>query len=294
MSRTTKWLIIWCCWTFVALFFTAEVVARGGSIFPITNLELFIRNLISAYLWFALTPLVVFLTRRFPITYASWRSSVIVHVLAGGLISVFHVATFTFILQTAGLIVLQGCYFERFQRILAFNFNTNLAFYLLVLGITLAIDAYLRRKHAERDRGAESLPAVSPGALERAAPALDEIPALSGAVGRDKLTRIPIKGSGRITFVEIHDIDYLEADDNYVRVHAGNKSHLIREKIGRLEVELDASEFIRIHRSVIVNTRRIKELRPMPGSIFEVVLADGRIVRSGRSYRENFASLLGE
>src|SRR5437763_1630794 len=202
MSRKTRWLIIWGLWTLVALFFTAEVVARGGSLFPISNLEIFIRNLISSYIWLALTPLVVLLARRFPITYASWRISLIVHVLAGALMAVFHVAIFTLILQAFGLIVLQGPYTERFQRILAFNFNSNVALYMLIFGTTIAIDAYLRRKQVEADKDAGPEPAALPRNSETdAASSLDEVRARPEASGRDKLTRIPIKGGGRITFV---------------------------------------------------------------------------------------------
>lgn len=294
MTKVSKWLVIWGCWTLIALFFTAQVIERGP-LYPTGNLELVARNLISAYIWFILTPIVISLARRFPISYASWRSSAIVHVIAGGMLTVIHVAIFTLILWTTGLIVIQDGYVERFQRILAFNFNSDVAFYLLIFGITLALDAYRRRRLVEAAVGSEAESEAEPQASEiESWAAQDETSARPEDGTREKLTRIPIKGSGRITFVETDEIDWLEADDNYVRLHLGGKSHLIREKIGRIEAELDRSQFLRIHRSIIVNTNRIKELRPLPGSIFEVVLKDGRVVRSGRRYRANFSPLLGE
>ncbi|MBV9216628.1 MAG: LytTR family transcriptional regulator, partial [Acidobacteria bacterium] len=73
----------------------------------------------------------------------------------------------------------------------------------------------------------------------------------------------------------------------------GQRSHLVRDTLARLGSQLDNSRFLRIHRSAIVNTSRIKELRPMPGGTYQVVMSGGNIVRSGRSYRENIALLLG-
>jgi two-component system LytT family response regulator len=81
------------------------------------------------------------------------------------------------------------------------------------------------------------------------------------------------------------DIDWIQADGDYVRVYVAGKSHLVRHTIGALEERLDASLFARIHRSTIVNISRVREVRPEGDRAFQVVLRDGTVLRMSRGYR---------
>jgi two-component system LytT family response regulator len=93
--------------------------------------------------------------------------------------------------------------------------------------------------------------------------------------------RIVVKSSGRIHFVKVDEIDWVEAEGNYVRLHIGAHSHLLRETMKGMEAALDPDRFIRIHRSTIVNTERIKELQPLFHGEYAVLLYDGtRLVAS--------------
>ena len=93
--------------------------------------------------------------------------------------------------------------------------------------------------------------------------------------------RIVVKSSGRIHFVKVDEIDWVEAEGNYVRLHVGAHSHLLRETMKGMEAALDPDRFIRIHRSTIVNTERIKELQPLFHGEYAVLLQDGtRLVAS--------------
>jgi two-component system LytT family response regulator len=87
--------------------------------------------------------------------------------------------------------------------------------------------------------------------------------------------RIVVKSSGRIHFVKVDEIDWVEAEGNYVRLHVGAHSHLLRETMKGMEAALDPDRFIRIHRSTIVNTERIKELQPLFHGEYAVLLQDG-------------------
>src|SRR4051812_5475798 len=80
---------------------------------------------------------------------------------------------------------------------------------------------------------------------------------------RPTLDRLFVKSSGSILSVDVDDIDWLEAADNYVRVHVGRASHLLLATMNSLEARLDPRRFLRIHRSTIVNLSRVKELQPM-------------------------------
>lgn len=111
---------------------------------------------------------------------------------------------------------------------------------------------------------------------------------------RSKDERIVIRENGRISFVEIADIEWLEASGNYVTLHvAGRGSRLVHETMARLEARLDPACFVRIHRSTIVRIDRIKELLPHFNGESVVVLKDGAKLKLTRSYAGSARAALG-
>lgn len=105
--------------------------------------------------------------------------------------------------------------------------------------------------------------------------------------------RLVIKTAGRIFFLGVEEIDWIEAADNYVRLHVGSDKHLLRETMNSLESRLDPAQFLRIQRSTIINVRRIKELHPLFKGEYEIVLRDGTRLASGRGYRDRLQELFG-
>ena len=101
-------------------------------------------------------------------------------------------------------------------------------------------------------------------------------------------SRFVIKSGGRIRFVNVEDIHYVEAAGDYVRLHTDEKVHLLRETMSGMQDRLPDT-FLRIHRSTIVDTERIAELQPYGNSEFIVVLASGEKLKLSRSYREDIA-----
>ena len=106
------------------------------------------------------------------------------------------------------------------------------------------------------------------------------------------LTRLMIKDSGRVRLLKVDEIDFVEADGNYAKLHVGRATHLLREKMNDLEGRLDPARFVRIHRSIIVNLDRIKEMHPHFNGDYIVVLEDGRQLRMSRTRRENLEARL--
>jgi two-component system, LytTR family, response regulator len=109
---------------------------------------------------------------------------------------------------------------------------------------------------------------------------------------RTYLTRLMIKLTNRVILLNVSDIDWIEADGNYAKLHVGSKSHMLREKMHDLESRLDPQQFVRIHRSIIVNLDRIKELYPHFNGDYMIVLADGTQLKLSRSRREHLESRL--
>jgi len=104
--------------------------------------------------------------------------------------------------------------------------------------------------------------------------------------------RLVIKNSGRIVFLPVAEIDWIDAAGNYVRINTGGESHMLRETMSRLEERLDPDLFLRIHRSTIVNVGRIKEMQQQFHGDYVVVLTGGQRLTLSRSYRERLQELL--
>jgi two-component system LytT family response regulator len=107
------------------------------------------------------------------------------------------------------------------------------------------------------------------------------------------LDRILVKAHDRVLLVELADVDWIEAEGNYVRLHAGGASYLVRWKIGSLEERLDPRRFARVHRSTVVNLERVRELRPWFAGDLLVVLKDGTELKLSRGYRPKLEERLG-
>jgi len=103
--------------------------------------------------------------------------------------------------------------------------------------------------------------------------------------------RLAVKAGGRVLLLKLEEIDWIEAADNYVEVHVGNESYLLRETLTHLEARLPASLFLRISRSTIVNVERIKELQPMFHGEYVVVLRSGAKLTLSRGYRDKLQQL---
>jgi two-component system, LytTR family, response regulator len=112
------------------------------------------------------------------------------------------------------------------------------------------------------------------------------------AAKRRHQDRLAIPKNGRILFVATKDIDWIEAEGNYVRLHVGNREHEFRETLSELEEKLSPADFLRIHRSTIVNIQRIKEIQPWFHGYHRVLLQDGTALRMSR-YQHEIARKLG-
>jgi two-component system LytT family response regulator len=119
--------------------------------------------------------------------------------------------------------------------------------------------------------------------------------ALLAEARRDRgyLQRLAVPTGQRSVLIRTEQIDWIEAERNYIRLHVGGRSYLLRENLSRIESALDPAVFCRIHRSTIVNINRIQAVEaPLRGESL-VVLHDGTKLTSGRSYRGNLRAVMG-
>ena len=119
------------------------------------------------------------------------------------------------------------------------------------------------------------------------------LPVATSASTVSAVDRLAIKANGRIVVIRVTDIDWIEADGDYVSVHVGEKTWLMRETIAAVELRLALSGFVRIHRSALVNAERVTELRPRDKGEYTVVLNDGTELKLTRNYRASVERLVG-
>lgn len=119
---------------------------------------------------------------------------------------------------------------------------------------------------------------------------------LNGDTGKSSYSpyteRIVFKSRGRILFLPVSEIRWIGAEENYVRICTGSESHLLRETMASTEKKLDPRQFLRVHRSAIVNLRYVKEVRTEGKGDFVVHLVNGQKVGMSRSYHSRIGELL--
>ncbi|MBX7120867.1 MAG: LytTR family DNA-binding domain-containing protein [Opitutaceae bacterium] len=120
----------------------------------------------------------------------------------------------------------------------------------------------------------------------------ESAPAQDSTTAAEWSDRILLKSSGEIYFLKVDEIDWIEAEGDYMKFHVAGKAHLLRETMARLEARLDPERFIRIHRSTIVNIDRVRKLTPAFAGDYAVVLADGTKLRLSRGYQERMQAVM--
>ncbi len=138
------------------------------------------------------------------------------------------------------------------------------------------------------DRARDHLARERAGELAKRLMALvEEVrPARSGA------GRLMVRSGARVVFVDVRSIEWVEAEGNYVRLHVGGESHLIRDTMHAIEARLGGDQFVRVHRSRIANIEKVRELRLLQNGEYEVVLRNGRSLGVSRLYRDKLQERL--
>ncbi|MDD8016977.1 MAG: LytTR family DNA-binding domain-containing protein [Bacteroidota bacterium] len=108
------------------------------------------------------------------------------------------------------------------------------------------------------------------------------------------MERLIVKTNGKIIFLKVNEIEWLEAAGNYIKLHVWNEEHLIRDTMNSIETQLDPGKFVRIHRSTIVNVEQIKEMVPWFNGEYKITLKSNAQVFLSRGFKDNFNKLLGK
>ncbi|MGB9428843.1 MAG: LytTR family DNA-binding domain-containing protein [Gammaproteobacteria bacterium] len=154
-----------------------------------------------------------------------------------------------------------------------------------------AVDFLL--KPFDRERMTKVLDRVRAHLQEKRTPAAAPAAPPEAGPAAAYLSRIAVKSVGRTVFVAVQNVDWLETAGNYVCLHAGRETHVVRETMNQIEAQLDPAKFVRIHRSTMVRIETIKEIQPLFNGDRVVILHDGVKLTLSRSYRDKARAALG-
>lgn len=110
--------------------------------------------------------------------------------------------------------------------------------------------------------------------------------------GRGPIKRFAVRKGNEVTFVQVADVDYFEGQGDYVGLHVGGKVHLVRESLTALEARLDRTQFLRVHRSIIIQIDRIVRVEPVANRDYLVTLRDKSSIRASRTYSKALKDIL--
>ena len=152
-------------------------------------------------------------------------------------------------------------------------------------------------KPFDRDRFERTLARVEERLTTRRAPGIPEelrelLRSLSATATPSHVSRFPVRTNGEIYFVRVEDVDWINAEGNYVALHTAGRTHLVRDTIKSLETRLDPAKFMRVHRSAIINVDRLRKLQPYFHGEYVITLQDGTTLTSSRSHSERLRALL--
>ncbi len=229
------------------------------------------------YLWGALAPVVLWITRSAPPVRKRWMAALALHLLAALFLSILHSVL---AISLSALVEGLGTtpFGEHVERLFLKRYTLNLITYAAIAAVVSALQFH--RASAVRERRDDRLGTGPPKA-----------PAKSDG---EPVERLLVRRDDRKRFVHVNRIERIEAEGNYVRIHAGEETFLERRTLKSLEDQLDSSRFLRVHRSHIVNVDRVDRIEPGFKGAHEVVLRDGTTVPLSRKYGKRLEERIGE
>ena len=247
-------------------------------------------------LWAIATPFILRSGVRFPVVGAGNRvemASVVAHLALGSafIVSANLAIRVPIAFSSGGLVA--------FVRSTTQGVAEYFPAAMVVYGVIVAIGHFVFRPPVA-DPPATSRAILQPPSTEHfeetAAPSMEtlEEPTLSIATPPVAMDgHIAVRQWNRVHFVRVEDIDFVEAEDNYVVVHAASRAYKGRDRISDVASQLDARRFVRIHRSTIVHVVKIREVQPLTHGDHAVILRDGKVLRVARSRRQALELALG-
>ena len=248
--------------------------ARAGTRLPLWEPALWESTSVACVA--ALIPAVGWWLTQFPLSPSSALRNLPAHLMATVPFSLLHVAGMVALRDLAYRLLGQHYHFGRWWPNWLYEFRKDIVTYWVLLLALMAFRLYRR-----------SLDGPAAGAAPPA-----EVPPGEVPPGGSPAERLVVRKLNREYILNVADIDRIDANGNYVSVHAHGTTYPRRESLSALESKLDRGRFVRVHRAHLVNLDRIREIQPWDHGDYRIVLHDGSCVNLSRRYRDRLQHLL--
>ncbi|HET7176023.1 MAG TPA: LytTR family DNA-binding domain-containing protein [Gammaproteobacteria bacterium] len=226
----------------------------------------------SCFCLWLLIPAMTWWLGRYPLSGASWLKNLPAHLVATLPLSLAHVAGMVILRKLAYFAAGQSYDFGAWWPNWFYEYRKDLVAYWLIMGGLLAFRFYGLWMDAREAAAAET--------------------SATDTASRDTpLERLVVRKLNREFILDLGEVDQIEADGNYVVIHAGGQSYRLRESLEGLARRLDEQRFARVHRAHVVNIDRIREIQPWDNGDYRIVLKDGSFVNFSRRYRSRLNHL---
>lgn len=256
--------------------------ARVGAALPLW--QPFAWELSSCLVLWLMIPLLAWWLARFPLAQGRWRRSLPPHLLATLPFSLLHTTGMIMVRKLVYVAVGTSYRFGAFWENWLYEYRKDFLTYWVVIGALLGFRAYGLWLDARAAVAAEQAP-PDPDAPPDAGVSLDS------RVPEAPLDRLVVRKRNREFILQSDDIDRIEADGNYVVIHAAGESYRLRESLDGLSRRLGEQRFARVHRTHVVNIDRIREIQPWDHGDYRILLRDGSFVNFSRRYRSRLSHL---
>lgn len=226
----------------------------------------------SCFCLWLLIPAMTWWLARYPLSGASWLKNLPAHLVATLPLSLAHVTGMVGLRKLAYLVAGERYDFGAWWPNWFYEYRKDLVAYWLIMGGLLAFRFYGLWMDAREAAAAET--------------------SATDTASRDTpLERLVVRKLNREFILDLGEVDQIEADGNYVVIHAGGQSYRLRESLEGLARRLDEQRFARVHRAHVVNIDRIREIQPWDNGDYRIVLKDGSFVNFSRRYRSRLNHL---
>jgi hypothetical protein len=233
----------------------------------------------SALVIGGLIPLLAAFERRFPLRWGTLRANLPWHLLGTVVFCVIHVMGMVLLRKAAYALVGESYHVRSWTAMLGYEYLKDVRSYLMILAAIWSYRLILLRMQGEaRVLDAAEPPAAAPGAAELPAQAPPAAPA--------RPERFLVRKLRKEFLIAASDIEWLQAEGNYVGLHVNGHDYLLRSTLQGLLQQLDPARFTQVHRSFAVNLDRVAEIEPLEGGDARLKMKDGSQVPCSRRYRD--------
>ena len=226
----------------------------------------------SSLAWLALVPLVVWTSRRFPFHWDTWHRQLPWHLLASVIVSLLHVLGMVLLRELVYASQGREYDFGPWASGLGYEYLKDVRTYAAMVTVIELYRLVLRRMQGEASMLGEP----------------DEGPPVDAV---DRPERFLVRKLGREFLVAAADIEWLQASGNYVNLRVRGRDYPLRSTISGIEARLDPAQFVRVHRSWIVNLDQVESIEPLDSGEARVRMRSGDIVPCSRRYREDLRAV---